>query len=78
MTMISGSLKLVLTLNECVTIATHAAKNLDYMHTLYHDDHTLKEYFDKAQRMANELPHLLRRASELKQILEEYNRIAMQ
>lgn len=76
--MISGSLKLVLTLNECVTIATYAAKNLDYMHTLYHDDITLKEYFDKAQRMADELPHLLRRASELKQILEEYNRIAMQ
>lgn len=78
MTMVSGSLKLVLTLNECVTIATYAAKNLDYMHTLYHDDNTLKEYFDKAQRMADELPHLLRRASELKQILEEYNRIAMQ
>lgn len=77
MTMVSGSLKLVLTLNECVTIATYAAKNLDYMHTLYHDDNTLKEYFDKAQRMADELPHLLRRASELKQILEEYNRIAM-
>ena len=76
--MVSDSLKLVLTLNECVTIATYAAKNLDYMHTLYHDDNTLIEYFDKAQRMANELPHLLRRASELKQILDEYNRIAMQ
>lgn len=78
MTMVSGSFKLVLTLNECVTIATHAAKNLDYMYTLYHDDNTLKEYFVKAQRMADELPQLLRRASELKQILEEYNRIAMQ
>lgn len=78
MTMVSGSLKLVQSLIECSIIATHAAKNLDYMHTLYHDDNTLKEYFDKAQRMANELPHLLRRASELKQILEEYNRIAMQ
>ena len=76
--MISGSLKLVLTLNECVTIATHAAKNLDYMYSLYHVDNTLKEYIDKAQRMANELPLLLRRANELRQILEEYNRIAMQ
>ena len=77
MTMVSGSLKLVLTLLDCASIATYAAKNLDYMHTLYHDDKSLKEYFDKAQRMADELPHLLRRASELKQILEEYNRIAM-
>lgn len=76
--MVSGSLNLVLTLNECVRIATHAAKNLDYMHTLYHDDKTLKEYFYKAQRMADELPHLLRRANELRQILDEYNLIAMQ
>lgn len=75
--MISGSLKLVQTLLECASIATHAAKNLDYMYTLYHDDNTLKEYFSKAQRMADELPHLLRLASELKQILEEYNRIAL-
>lgn len=75
--MVSGSLQLVLTLTECVRIATHAAKNLDYMHTLYHDDNTLKEYFDKAQRMADELPHLLRRANELRQILDEYNAIAM-
>ena len=77
MTMVGGSLKLVQTLLECASIATHAAKNLDYMHTLYHDDNTLKEYFDKAQRMADELPHLLRLASELKQNLEEYNGIAM-
>lgn len=75
--MVSGSLKLVQTLLECASIATYAAKNLDYMYTLYHDDHTLKEYFDKAQRMADELPHLLRRASELRQILDEYNHIAM-
>ena len=75
--MVSGSLKLVQSLIERAVIATHAAKNLDYMHTLYHDDNTLKEYFDKAQRMANELPHLLWRVSELKQILEEYNRIAL-
>lgn len=75
--MVSSSLKLVQTLLECASIATYAAKNLDYMHTLYHDDKTLIEYFDKAQLMADELPHLLRRAIEFKQILEEYNRIAM-
>lgn len=75
--MVSGSLQLVLTLNECVRIATHAAKNLDYMYSLYHVDNSLKEYIDKVQRMANELPHLLQRANELRQTLDEYNRIAM-
>lgn len=77
MTMVSGSLNLVLTLNECVRIATHAAKNLDYMNSLYHADNSIKDYFVKTRRMADELPHLLRRANELKQILEEYNAIAM-
>lgn len=74
----SGSLNLVLTLNECVRIAVHAAKNLSYMHTLYRVDNSINDYFDKSRRMADELPRLLRQAEELRQKLEAYNGIAMQ
>lgn len=76
--MVSGSLNLVLILNECVRIATHAAKNLDYMDTLYRVDNSIEDYFVKSRRMADELPRLLRQAEELRQKLEAYNGIAMQ
>lgn len=68
---------LELALNECCFYALQARKNVNYMETTCARDHTKEEYAKKLRRMEQELPHLLRRANELRQILEEYNAIAL-
>lgn len=70
-------LQLILRLNECTQIAAHAAKNAFYMEQTFSGDDNIREYKDKLQRMAHELPYLIRRVSDLRQVLEEFNRIAM-
>lgn len=70
--------QLLLSLNECIWIALHAAKNYDYMVNLFKVDNSLTDYYDKTRKMAEELPNLLRRADDLRKELERFNRIAMQ
>lgn len=65
-------LQLILTLNECDKIAIQAYKNASHM-----EKNLNPEYKDKLQRMGHELPHLIRRVNDLRQVLEEFNRIAM-
>ena len=70
-------LQLILMLNECAQVAAHAAKNALYMEQTFDGVVTTVEYKDKLQRMGNELRFLIRRVNELRQVLGEFNRIAM-
>lgn len=69
---------LAIKLNECSMIALAAGKNVLYMETMIRRDPSIVEYVNKLYQMDQELPHLLQRAEELRRILEEFNRIAMQ
>lgn len=68
---------LELALNECSFYALQAQKNANYMYTIYARDHTKVEYAKKLRRMDQELPHLLRLANDLRQILEKFNGISL-
>lgn len=70
-------LQLIIKLNECSQLASHAAKNALFMEQSFISDITKTEYLDKVQRMSNELPYLIRRVNDLQQHLEKFNRIAM-
>lgn len=69
--------KLLLSLNECMRLATFASKNYDYMVNLYRVDNSITDYYDKTRQMADELPHLVRRVEDLRKYLEEFNGIAI-
>lgn len=67
---------LLLSLNECMRLATFAFKNYDYMVNLYRVDPSITDYYDKTRQMADELPHLARLVDDLRKYLEEFNGIA--
>ena len=69
--------QLLLSLNECMRLVMFASKNYDYMVNLYRVDKSITDYYDKTRQMADELPHLVRRAEDLRKYLEEFNSIAM-
>lgn len=69
--------QLLLSLNECMRLATHAAKNYEYMVNLYRVDSSITDYYDKTRQMADELPDLVRRVEDLRKFLDEFNAIAI-